>query len=430
MKQYLTLLAFLSFCVTGLAQCPNSPIDLTTQADVDNFSADFPGCTEIINGFTVQGTGIANLNGLSVLTRFSDAAVLTIQGTSITNFTGLDNVDYVGGNFQIISNQDLANFNGLEQIETIRKDLFVSGNNSILNFDGFDSLHTIGGELNARSCFALINFEGLNALNTLGINSVNNVGTRGLVAENNFSLINFDFLNGISEINGILKVVNNQSLESFEGLNNVSTIQGSMEINDNIVLPNMAGLNGLINVNQFNIASNDVLETLEGLNNLQTINGSFRIRFNPNLENIYALSGVSPDFLSSILLVEDNTSLPNCDIAIICENLFNPDLQIFISNNFTGCNTVSEIEERCILANDDVILAIETIVYPNPVSNLLHIQTSSSFTVQEVRVYSTLGEVLLFTSEETIDFTHLLTGIYFVEIVTDRGNVIKKIVKK
>lgn len=429
MKQKFTLLAFLSFCLAGFAQCPNSQIELTTQADVDNFAVNYPGCTEILNGFTIQGTGIVNLNGLSVLNSFGDSSVFTIQETSITNFTGLDNLAYVGGSFKVIFNQNLENFNGLEQIETIRKNLFVSGSNLIINFDGFDSLNTIGGNLDVRSCAALRDFEGLNSLTTLGINSVNIVGTRGLNVENCSSLIDFDFLQGITEINGVLDIVNNQSLESFEGLNNVETIQGRFEVNDNNLLPNLLGLNGLVNVNQFNISSNEALESLEGLNNLQTINGSFRIRFNQNLENIYALSNVSPDFLSSVLLVEDNTSLPNCDIAIICENLFNPNLQIFISNNFSGCNTVNEIQDSCILANDTAILDEETIVHPNPVSNLLQIETPPFFTLQEARVYSILGEELLFTSEKTIDFTNFTTGIYFVEVVTSRGSVLKKIIK-
>jgi len=429
MKKILSVIAIISFSIFGYGQCPNSQIELTSQADIDNFAANYPGCTEVINGFTIQGTGITNLNGLSVINSFSDSSVLTIQETSIIDFTGLDNVTYVGGNFQIIFNQDLETFNGLEQIVTIRKNLFVSGSFLILNFDGFDSLNIIGGKLDVRTCIALIDFEGLNSLNTLGINSVNNVGTRGLVVENNLALIDFDFLNGISEINGILKVVNNQSLESFEGLNNVETIQGSMEINDNNVLPNMSGLDGLVNVNQFNIASNEVLESLEGLNSLQTVNGSFRIRSNPNLVNIYALSNVSPDFLSSILLVEDNTSLPNCDIAIICENLFDPNLQIFISNNLTGCNSQAEIEENCILSNDDLALRRETILYPNPVSNILQVQTAPFYHIEGVRIFSILGEELLFTSEKSIDVTDFSTGIYLLEVITDKGNVVKKIVK-
>jgi|GEM_PF-4216461 len=37
-----------------MAQCPNTSITLQSQADVDNFSINYPGCTEVPVGIQIE----------------------------------------------------------------------------------------------------------------------------------------------------------------------------------------------------------------------------------------------------------------------------------------------------------------------------------------------------------------------------------------
>ena len=71
-------------------------------------------------------------------------------------------------------------------------------------------------------------------------------------------------------------------------------------------------------------------------------------------------------------------------------------------------------------------------IYPNPVNDKLYIETEIE--VEEVVVYDVYGrqQVNETTRQQgslTIDITNLNSGVYFVKIATDNGNVVKRIVK-
>lgn len=65
----LIFVIFLSFSFSGYAQC-GAPlgISLTSQAAVDNYSVNYPGCTTVIGYLSIGGDNISNLNGLSQIT--------------------------------------------------------------------------------------------------------------------------------------------------------------------------------------------------------------------------------------------------------------------------------------------------------------------------------------------------------------------------
>jgi hypothetical protein len=58
----------LLWCHAGslFSQCPTD-LYLDSQVEVDSFAIKYPGCDSIKNDLTVAGTGISNLEGLSVL---------------------------------------------------------------------------------------------------------------------------------------------------------------------------------------------------------------------------------------------------------------------------------------------------------------------------------------------------------------------------
>jgi len=84
-------------------------------------------------------------------------------------------------------------------------------------------------------------------------------------------------------------------------------------------------------------------------------------------------------------------------------------------------------------------------LYPNPARNELHVQ-SSKFKVQSIEFYDIFGRKLyeynnsyglmvlrsygLTTDGVVINISHLPSGIYFVKIFTDQGEVVKKFIKQ
>ena len=74
MKKLLILLVFAFATQSNLfsQSCLPDGITFNTQEQIDNFQADYPGCTEIEGIIEIEGADITNLNGLSSLTNFGD----------------------------------------------------------------------------------------------------------------------------------------------------------------------------------------------------------------------------------------------------------------------------------------------------------------------------------------------------------------------
>jgi hypothetical protein len=68
-------------------------------------------------------------------------------------------------------------------------------------------------------------------------------------------------------------------------------------------------------------------------------------------------------------------------------------------------------------------------IYPNPVSNLLNVETNNLSLAPEVNIYSTQGILLLHTKGNQIDVSSLPRGIYFVRISDRNGCSFGKFIK-
>jgi hypothetical protein len=121
-----------------------------SQAEVDDFQSNFPGCTELEGNVHISGSDITNLNGLSVVT--SIGGWLWIEGYyPLYNLSGLDNLTSIGGDL-FIYNTALIFLTGLENVTSIGGGLYigdeyVGGNPDLNNFSGLNNLTSIGGDL-------------------------------------------------------------------------------------------------------------------------------------------------------------------------------------------------------------------------------------------------------------------------------------------
>ena len=77
-------------------------------------------------------------------------------------------------------------------------------------------------------------------------------------------------------------------------------------------------------------------------------------------------------------------------------------------------------------------LSSATNIYPNPVKNELTIATE--LRVEEIAIYDIYGrtvrqQVNKTTGQQVIDVADLENGIYFINIKTDKGNVVRRFIK-
>lgn len=72
------------------------------------------------------------------------------------------------------------------------------------------------------------------------------------------------------------------------------------------------------------------------------------------------------------------------------------------------------------------------ILYPNPTENQLFIETEHE--IEEIVIFDVYGrkcqQVNETTSQQVVDVADLKTGIYFVKVVTDNNEIIKRFIKK
>ena len=126
--------------------------------------------------------------------------------------------------------------------------------------------------------------------------------------------------------------------------------------------------------------------------------------------------------------------------AQICEALETTATKLSeTKSNETGSGCVNallaleEIEnyEDITGINDNYIANVN--VYPNPVNDRLYIETSTQ--IQSIEVYDIYGRIQNLRNSETqklrnsIDVSDLNSGLYFVKVKTEEGNIVKRIVK-
>ena len=294
MKSIFTSLAFifLSFGFSYSQSCLPNGIAFTHQSQIDNFSTDYPGCTEIQGNVLIEGDEIFNLNGLINLT-----IAITIEISNCINLediSGLKNVESLSG-LIIINNYSLVNFNGFDNLAEINS-IIIYNNDSFENLMGFESLNTVNGNIDIRSNDMLSVVEGFNNLNYIG----------GDLAIGRASISNSG----------------NPNLTVVSGFSSLSFIGGNLEI-----------------------TYNDQLSTISGFESLESINETLNIFHNNSLSSVTSLDGIDFSLLQE-LVISNNNTLSICELPFICDFLSNGNPST-IENNAPRCNSIEEVLFYC-----------------------------------------------------------------------------------
>jgi hypothetical protein len=391
---------FLSF--TGTSQsCLPQGITFTTQAQIDNFPANFPNCTHVEGAVTINGVDITNLNGLS-------------------------SVVSIGGALEIIDNNNLTSLAGLNSISSIGGDLFIYENHALVNLEGLYAVSSIGHSLLISRNEALINLTGLGPIQFINYD---------VDISENTSLTSIAGLDSVTAIGEGLSIWRNPNLSSLTGLGSLTSIGGSFEIFE---CPVLANLNELQNITAIggavSLYSNNNLTSLSGLINLTSIGWELLVLWNYNLVSLSGLDNIEAGSIHG-LKIFNNSHLPDCAVNSVCNYLASPAGVVEIHDNATGCNNPAEIESACAaISTDEVAGAAIFSGYPNPASSQVIIVTSVGSTKGQLSIINLHGKELI-TREVTgsktrLDISHLGNGVYFIRLTCDETVMVRKLVKQ
>ena len=69
------------------------------------------------------------------------------------------------------------------------------------------------------------------------------------------------------------------------------------------------------------------------------------------------------------------------------------------------------------------------VVYPNPATSMVHIKVNNAYKLQNIVLYNNLGQFIINTKTNTLDLSALTNGMYFLEIKTEQGTSVRKLLK-
>lgn len=356
LKLIIVSILMLTSYLSKAQNCIPIAIVFTTQAQVDAFPTDYPGCTIIDGNVGITGNDITNLNGLSQITRIN-GSVSVLNSNGLTNMIGLDNLTQIDGNVAVKECSSLINFAGLNSLTNIGGHLKITDNNSLTSLSGMNNLTNIDGLLEIGNNFNLISLSGLNSLTNIG---------GDFIFEHSSNPITLSAMVSLNQVMGNIQL--NGSISDFGNLNNLTSING-LSIIDNPLILDLSGFNNLISVEGYlNINACDQLESISGFNSLTSISDYLYINqcnlltFVSGFQNLTSmghLSIVNNNFLSSVsgldhslniagrMYIENNPFLSQCNVLAICTKLWQNSGLIFINNNGTNCNSIPIVLQNC-----------------------------------------------------------------------------------
>lgn len=155
-----------------LSECPTGDVELSTQAEVDQFIIDYPNCTEIQGDLKIT-EDVSNLNGLRNITIVRGNVRIREAGL-LTSLDGL-NLTEIGGYFELYDLQQLSDINALSSLTKINGPLGIAGI-LIENLDALSNLTEINGDLAIIGNPNLLDISGLENIDPATILDVEGIG--------------------------------------------------------------------------------------------------------------------------------------------------------------------------------------------------------------------------------------------------------------
>lgn len=381
-------------CALPPGQCLSYGIAFDSQAEVDRFPADFPGCTEIAGPVYVFGPGIKNLDSLRVL--HSVGKQLNITSTWLSTLGGLGNLTRIGGSLNISFNDSLRRLDQLEKLDSIGGSVSIY-NNFKLNKCTAEALCQYL-KVSPDSVVIQNNAPGCNSTAEVGINCDlppgqclpegitfdaqveidrfpldypgcrHIIGYASIIGSDITSLDSLQVLTGV----GVILTISGTRLTNLTGLEGITTLPslsvsyndlltgltelgdvdsaGLVAIEGNAALTNLNGLEGFKSISDLTVLDNDALTSLDALSHLSEIKGLLFVAQNDALTNLDGLEGITA--IGGSADISYNVSLS--DLTAL-SNLVSVDWDLVIQGNtalpdFNGLHNLVSVGNQLAVA--------------------------------------------------------------------------------
>ena len=319
-------------CGITLPCLPYGIYNFYSQADIDNFQVNYPGCTQLGGDITIVGDGINNLEGLGLVN--SIGGDLYIHANNLSSLEGLNNLVSIGGSLYLGYIYSLDNISGLESLTSIGGDFSLINSDILTSLSGIESLTSIAGELRIENNNSLIGLTGLDNIEAGSITDLTIINN-GSLSE---CVVN-SICDYLSAPGGIVTINNNATGCNYPGeiaggcgitlpclpygnyyfylQSQIDNFQinypGCTEIEVDVTIEgggitNLDGLNVLTSIGGYlSISGYNSLTSLSGLDNLTSIGGYLKIRNNSALSNITGLGGLAS--IGGYIVIQGNSVL-------------------------------------------------------------------------------------------------------------------------
>lgn len=119
--------------------------------------------------------------------------------------------------------------------------------------------------------------------------------------------------------------------------------------------------------------------------------------------------------------------------TLVTGNTFSNSASIYFDYNFPIVTNTAVTTIQA-LSTQDFAFGTYFTVYPNPVNNVLNIETKQTIEVSSVSIYNQLGQLVLVIpnaqNTKSVDVSSLSSGNYFIKINSDKGISNAKFIKK
>ncbi|MDT7831847.1 T9SS type A sorting domain-containing protein [Flavobacteriaceae bacterium S356] len=309
----------------------------------------------------------------------SEAAAFTgtidVMSQSISNYTGIEafiNITGFDGRFNDVSSIDVS---ALTKLVTLN----LGANTILTSLDV--STNVLLETLSLSECFALttLTFGNNTALKVL---SVREAGLNSLSLSTLIALEDLD-ANSVG-------VSNSTPLTTLDFSNNTNLKE--------VVVRHS-------NVTILDFSNNAKLTFVE-------------VDFNSMMTSLNIKNGANT--ILTTLIATNNTNLGS-----VCVDDVN------YAQNQAGWNANGTYTTSCTLSVKDHDFESQVVLYPNPVKNQLNLQLSAHTSIKSMTIFSSTGKRIAITKNNMTDVRSLASGLYFLHIKSDLGEIaIKKFIKE
>ncbi|MBA6154917.1 choice-of-anchor D domain-containing protein [Tenacibaculum sp. S7007] len=409
-------------------------VTLTSQTEVDTFTATLGDCGIIEGDVTINGT-ITDLSGFSKIHTISGnlhlegnisndlsgfSNLTTIGGnitfkdmSNITSIVSFSNITSLGGSFEVNNLDQLTDISILNQLTSISS--IAITNNSILSTIAFDEIQTISSNfsitfnssLSSISIPKLTQVSGEFRMNN-NVGGMTNLNLALLESTGNFLIADMHSLQSITapelqtvtgrlaigscsglttlSISKLTSISNNASIDHCQQLTTIttpalSTIGGNFSL-DNLGITNLSFLQNLTSISgQLLLRDLVSLNNLQGLDELTTL-GSFNLS---NCDLVSSLEGFPKLTITSIntLSISENELITTFDNSFLASLTSIGILGISFNGNLADISALQNVTELTstdsTIRNNNALLTIDLFGLQN-VTNTLVIQNQENTT--------------------------------------------------